>query len=183
MAVDSTLIAAALLLGSALHAAVCGAGVYLRFAAMLCAALALAVLAHVLAPGLAAAVALPVLPLAGAGLGLSAIARWLRPVPPLPATLVLVTALACGLLALSGANLLFALLPLLLAGVTAAAAALHRAAVTAALAGLLLASSACAFLARGVALPGLLLLAAGLTGFAVQARVSTSRALRLSAAR
>ena len=92
---DSTLIAALPLMAASLYAAVTGAGVYLRFAAMLCAALAAALLAALLLPGhfdagLAAAVALPVLPLAGVSLGLCAIARCLRPMPALPATLALV---------------------------------------------------------------------------------------------
>jgi len=184
---DSPLIAAALLLGAALYAALAGTGVYLRFAAMLCAALAAALLAALLLPGffdprLAAAVALPVLPLAGVSLGLCAIARCLRPMPALPATLALAAALAGGIAALFGAGLLFALLPLLLAGVAVMVAALHRAAFSLLLAGALLMAAASAFLARGVTLPGVMLLAAALAGFAVQTRASNSRAAFGSAA-
>ena len=80
-----------------------------------------------------------------------------------------------GILALSGAGLLFALLPLLLAGVAVTVAALHRGAVMLASAGLLLMAATAALLARGVALPGLALLSAALAGF-VQTRVSSSRA-------
>jgi hypothetical protein len=180
MALDSTLIAAVLLLGASLYAAIAGAGVYLRFAAILCAALALAVLAQIVLPGFAAAAALPVLPLAGAGLSLCVVARLLRPLPPLPATLVLVLALGCGIASLFGAALLFALLPLLLGGLVATVAALHRAAVTGVLAGVLLMASACAFAAAGLTLPGLALLSASLAGFAIQTRASNRRASLVS---
>lgn len=181
MAFDSTLIAALPLMAASLYAAVTGAGVYLRFAAMLCAALAAALLAALLLPGhfdagLAAAVALPVLPLAGVSLGLCAIARCLRPMPALPATLALAAALAGGIAALFGGSLLFALLPLLLGGLAVMVAALHRAAFSLLLAGALLMAAASAFLARGVTLPGVMLLAAALAGFAVQTRASHNRA-------
>jgi hypothetical protein len=175
MVLDSSLIAAVLLLAASLHTARAGTGAYLRFAAILCAALALAWLAEPLLPGLAGAVALPVLPLAGAGLALSAIARCFKPVPALPATLTLMAALAGGILTVFGAGLLFALAPLLLGGLAVILAALHRAAFVLLLAGVLLMASAAALLARGVALPGAVLLAAALVGFA-QRRVSSSRA-------
>lgn len=174
---DSSLIAAALLLGVSLFAAVNGVGVYLRFAAMLCAALALAVPANAVLPGLAGAVALLALPLAGASLGLCAAARLLRPLPPLAATLALVAALGAGLSGLAGAGLAPALLPVLLGGLLAAVAALHRAMLAPLLAGVLLMAAACAVLARGPALPGLVLLAAALAGFAIQRRVSNSGAV------
>jgi hypothetical protein len=177
-----TLLAAVPLLAAALYAAVLGAGVYLRFAAMLCAALALAVMTRFRVPGLAEAAALVALPLLGASLGLCAIARFVRPLPPLPATLGLAAALAGGLIALLGGVVAFALLPLLLSGLAATIAALHRAAVTPLLAGLLLMAAACAFAGAGVALPGLLLLAASLAGFALQRRVSRRSAALMSAA-
>jgi hypothetical protein len=180
MVFDSILVAAVTLLGAALFAIVCGAGVYLRFAAILCAALAVAVGAQRLLPGVAGAVALPVLPLAGVSLALGAIARFLRPLPSLPATLTLLLALGGGVGALFGAGLVFALLPLLLGGLAATIAALHRAAVTALLAGVLLMASACAFAGAGVAMPGLLLLAAALAGFSVQTRASNTRASLVS---
>jgi hypothetical protein len=176
MTLDSSLIAALPPLAASLYAALCGTGVYLRFAATLCAALAVAVMAQPFLPGVAAAVALPVLPLAGAGLGLSAIARCCKPVPALPATLALAAALGGGIFALFGGSLLFALLPLLLGGLAVAVVALHRAAFVLLLAGVLLMAAAAALLARGVALPGLVLLAAALAGFA-QARVSSRRAV------
>ncbi len=182
MALDSTLIAALPLMAASLYAAVTGAGVYLRFAAMLCAALAAALLVQLLLPGFAAAVALPVLPLAGVSLGLCAVARCLRPMPALPATLALAAALAGGIAALFGASLLFALLPLLLGGLAVMVVALHRAAFSLLLAGALLMAAAAAFLARGVTLPGVMLLAAALAGFAVQTRASNSRAAFGSAA-
>lgn len=185
MVLDSTLIAAVVLLASALYAALAGGGVYLRVAAILCAALAVAVAAQAGLPGptmlqLAGAAALPVLPLAGVSLALSAIARFLRPLPPLPATLLLLAALGGGVGALFGAGLLFALLPLLLGGLAATIAALHRAAIAALLAGVLLMASACAFAGAGVAMPGLLLLAAALTGFSLQTRMSRTRASLVS---
>jgi len=178
--IDSTLIAAALLLAASLYAVLCGEGVYLRFAAALCAALAVAVGAGGFVPGLEAAVALPALPLIGVALALSAIARLSRPVPALPATLALVLALGGGFAGLFGAGPVFALLPLLLCGLVATIAALSRGNVTATLAGALLTAAACAFLARGVALPGLVLLASALGGFALQTRASNSSASRLS---
>jgi hypothetical protein len=178
---DSSLIAALLLLAVSLAAARTGVGVYLCFAATLCAALAFSRLAEPLLPGFSTAVALPVLPLAGVGLGLSAIARCCRPVPALPATLALAAALGGGVFALFGGSLLFALLPLLLGGLAVAVVALHRAAFVLLLAGVLLMAAAAALLARGVALPGLMLLAAALAGFA-QARVSSRRAVFATAA-
>ena len=69
-----------------------------------------------------------------------------------------------------------ALLPLLLGGLAATVAALNRAAVTALLAGVLLMASACAFAGAGLSMPGLLLLAVALAGFAVQARASKTGA-------
>lgn len=180
MLLDSTLIAALLLLAAALYAALCGEGVYLRFAAALCAALAVAAGAGRFLPGLESAVALPALPLIGAALALSTVARLARPVPALLATLVLLLALGGGFAALFGAGPVFALLPLLLGGLVVAIAALSRGHVTATLAGALMTAAACAFLARGVALPGLVLLAAVLGGFALQTRASNSSASRLS---
>ena len=180
MAVDSTLIAAALLLAASLYAVLRGEGVYLRFAAALCAALAVAAGSGGFVPGLEAAVALPALPLIGVALVLSAVARLARPVPALPATLALLLALAGGFAALFGAGPVFALLPLLLCGLAAAITALSRGNVTATLAGALLTAAACAFLARGVALPGLVLLGCALGGSALQTRASNSSASRLS---
>jgi len=116
------------------------------------------------------------LPLTGAALSLSALALLARPLPPLLATLALSAALAGGLAALAGYGLLLALWPLLLGGVAAMVAALHRGALPALLAGLLLAAAALAFAGAGLALPGLILLAASLTGFALQKRVSSKSA-------
>jgi hypothetical protein len=176
------LIAAVLLFAASLFAAKAGAGVYLRFAAMLCAALALAAMAQWRVPGLAEAAALVTLPLAGVSLGLGAIAQLTRPLPALPATMALAAALAGGLIALFGGGVAFALLPLLLGGLAAFVAALHRAAAVPLLAGLLLMASAAAFAGAGVAMPGLLLLAASLAGFALQRRRSKMRAALASAA-
>jgi hypothetical protein len=178
-----TLLAAVLLLTVSLHAVLRGAGLYLRFAASLCGALALAVLAERwAAPGLAAAASLPALPLAGIALGLTGMARCIRPVPPLPASLLLIAALAAGLLALFGFNAVLVLLPPLAGGIAVAAVAGLSGAPVTALAGALLAASAPAFLARGIAASGLLLLAAALAGFAVQTLASKRRAEKAAAA-
>jgi hypothetical protein len=176
------LLAAMALLAVSLQAVLRGPGLYLRFAAALCGALALAVLAERWAPGLAAAASLPALPLAGAALGLTGVARCTRPVPPLLASLFLVAALAAGLLALFGFNAVLVLLPLLAGGIGVAAVAGLSGAPVTALAGALLAASAPAFLARGIAAPGLLLLAASLAGFALQTLASKRRAEKAAAA-
>src|SRR5690349_6401227 len=115
MAIDSSLIAAFLLLSVALFTACSGAGNYLRFAAMLSAALAAACLSR--EPGLSAAAGLIALPLPGAALGLSALARAGRRLPQLPATLALAGALGAGLGALFTGAVMAALLPLALGGV------------------------------------------------------------------
>ena len=127
---------------------------YLRFAAILAAALALAVLAQGWIPGIAQAAALIVLPLAGAALSLAALARFATPPPPLFATLCLVLALGCSLAALLGGRPALSLLPLAAGGAAAMIVALSRGAPIAALAGALLLAGTCAFFARGVAAPG-----------------------------
>lgn len=177
MAIDSSFVAAVVLLGVALFAAVAGHGNYLRFAAMLCAALAAAFLARV--PGLAAAAALIALPLSGAALGLSALARAHRPVPPLLASLALASALVAGLGALFTGLVTASLLPLALGGIGAGFAGLQRKSLIAVSAGFLLAAAACAGWSDGLGAASLSLLAAGLLGVAIQKRVS-SRPAQLS---
>jgi hypothetical protein len=177
-----TLASAALLLLVALFTVLRGRGLYLRFAATLLAAMALAVLAEPRVTGLAPAASLAVLPLAGAALGLCAIARFARPLPPLIASLLLVAALGGGVMALFGGGLAPVLLPPALGGMVIAVASVSRGAGLAAMSGLLLAASAPALLARGLSAPALLLLAASLAGLALQKRASSTRVRRTGAA-
>jgi hypothetical protein len=174
MAIDSSLIAAVLLLGTALFTAVGGGGNYLRFAAMLLAALAAACLSR--QPGLAAAAGLIALPLSGAALGLCALARAGARLPQLPATLLLAGALACGLGALFTGTVMAALLPLALGGIAMIAASLKGGVAIAAMAGFLVLGAACAGLSDGLGAASLSLLAAGLFGANLQKRVSSRRA-------
>lgn len=171
---DSSLIAAVLLLGTALFTAVSGGGNYLRFAAMLLAALAAAYLSR--QPGLAAAAGLIALPLSGAALGLSALARAGTKLPQLPATLALAGALASGLGALFTGTVMAALLPLALGGIAMIAASLKSGAGIAAMAGFLILCAACAGISDGLGAASLSLLAAGLFGANIQKRVSNRRA-------
>jgi hypothetical protein len=173
MAIDSSLIAALLLLGVALLTAWSGSGNYLRFAAMLCAALAAAWLTGI--PGLAAAAGLIVLPLAGAALGLSALARAGQRMPQLPATLVLAGTLGSGLAALLMGVVMAALLPLALGGLVMSIAGLRRGARRSAMAGFLILAAAAAGVSDGLGAASLSLLAAGLFGAGLQKRLSSRR--------
>ena len=179
MAIDSSLIAAFLLLGVALFAAWSGAGNYLRFAAMLCAALAAACLSR--QPDLAAAAGLIVLPMTGAALGLSALARAGRKLPQLPATLALAGALGAGLGALFTATVMAALLPLALGGVAMTIAGMRCGAIVPALSGFLVLGCACAAVSDGLGAASFGMLGAGLFGACFQRRVS-SRPADLSSA-
>jgi hypothetical protein len=122
---DSTLAAAAILLIVTLFAGRPGTGNYLRFAAILLAALALAALSDI--RGLASAAALIVLPLSGAAMGLSALARTRRRAPQLVAACALASALTAGLFALFTGLVTAALLPLALGGAGIAIGAAHQA--------------------------------------------------------
>jgi hypothetical protein len=168
---DSTLIAAFLLLGAALFASRPGTGNYLRFAAILCAALAAALVSGV--TGLAPAAAFVALPLTGAALGLSALARTRRRAAPLMASMALAAAFTAGLFAFFTATATAALLPLALGGV----AMMASGRIFAMLAGLLLLASACAGWSAGLSAPLLTLLAASLFGAGRYRRVSSRRAL------
>lgn len=174
---DPILIAAMLLLGASLFAGRSGTGDYLRFAAMLSSALALAVLSRV--EGLAAAAALVTLPLAGAALGLSALARVGRRSPPLLACLLLALALASGLSALFTGMAAAALLPLALGGLAMLLAAGRPVTM---LSGLLLLAASSAGLGEGMGAGLLALLAAALTGAGLYRRVSSRTAFFVSAA-
>jgi hypothetical protein len=179
---SSLLIAAALLLGASVFAWRAGPHDYLRFAAILFAALAVAAVLQSgvpgLAPALADAVALIVMPLGGAALGLFAVARFAKPLPPLAATAALAASLCGGIAALVTGDPLAALLPLALAGVAIVFAALYRLAPVAALSGGLLFAGACAFAGDGAGRAALSLFAAGLFGLSAQRLSSSSRAER-----
>jgi hypothetical protein len=162
----SDIIAAFLLLAAAML--VGRGGAYMRFAALLFAALALACCTQVQVPGLGNAVALMILPLGGATLGLFSLARFGRKLPAFPATLLLSASLACGLGALLGGTAILALLPLALGGLVVIFASLHRMALIAALSGMLLVAAACAFTIAGTSMATLSLLAAALFGLNVQ---------------
>ena len=127
-------------------------------------------------PGLDHAVALMILPLGGATLGLFALARFGRKLPALPATLLLGSSLACGIGALLGGSAIIALLPLALGGVAVIFASLHRMALIAALSGMLLFAAACAFTIAGTSAATISLLAAALFGLSVQTFSSKRRA-------
>jgi hypothetical protein len=114
-----------------------GARIYLRFAAMLFAALAIS-----FPLGFSAVAALLLLPLAAGALVIAVRAQLAASLPVFTASLTLVLGLACGLGAcLSGIGLL-ALVPTSLAGLVIIASGLNRGDVIAALAGAALALSA-----------------------------------------
>jgi hypothetical protein len=167
MVFDSTVAASLLLIAAAVFSARPGTGNYLRFAAILCAALAAALLSRV--AGLGAAAALVALPLAGAALGLSALARTRRRAPPLAASMALAASLTAGLFAFFTGMVTAALLPLALGGV----AMLLSGRVFAMLSGLLLLAAACAGLSAGLDAALLSLLAASLFGAGLYRRVSS----------
>jgi len=107
-----------------------GARLYLRFAAMLFAALAVS-----FPLGLAGAVLLFLLPLAAAALMIASLARLSAPLPGFAASLALVLGLGLGLAALLSDAVFLALLPTTLAGLVIIAASLNRGDILAALAG------------------------------------------------
>jgi hypothetical protein len=96
----------------------CGSRLYLRFAAMLLAALAATAWF-----GLAPVAALFLLPLAAAALAIAVLGRFARPPSPLTAGLILGAALALGLGAALGGPLALALLPIAAAALAIMAAA------------------------------------------------------------
>jgi hypothetical protein len=146
------------LLAAPLRAA---ARLYVRFAAMLFAALATASLV-----GLADTAALFLLPLACAALMVSALAQFARPLPVFAASLALSAALAGGLAALLSGTLMFALAPAMLAGLVVIAAALNSVAVIPVLAGASLLASGLVLLEQGGGAGMFLFCAAALVGLA-----------------
>jgi hypothetical protein len=149
--------------------------VYLRFAAMLLSALAVSV-----PLGLAHVTALFLLPLAGAALMVSALARFsTRPIAVGWAALALVVALAGGLAALIAGWWLLALLPVMLAGLAVIAAAINSMQLLPVLAGTSLLAAGLVFLEQGVQAGLLLFAAAALIGLVrPQLLRSTSKAMR-----
>src|SRR5437868_8246700 len=106
------------------------ARLYLRFCAMLFAALATA------GPlGLADIAVLFLLPLGAASLMVAALARFATPLPVFAASLALVIGLAGGFAALLSGATMLALAPVMFAGFAVMAAALNGAAIIAVLAG------------------------------------------------
>ena len=107
-----------------------GARLYLRFAAMLFAGLAVS-----FPLGLASAVSFFLLPLAGATLMIASLARLASPLPVFAASLTLILGLGFGLAALLSGMVLPAFLPATAAGLVIIAASLNRGDMFAALAG------------------------------------------------
>ncbi|HMH66252.1 MAG TPA: hypothetical protein VK515_11720, partial [Rhizomicrobium sp.] len=101
-----------------------GARLYVRFSAMLFAALAVS-----LPPGLSDIAALFLLPLGAASLMIAALARFAAPLPVVAASLVLISGLAGGLAALLSGAIMLALTPVMFAGLAIIAAALNGLAV------------------------------------------------------
>jgi hypothetical protein len=148
---------------------------YLRFAAMLLAALGCA------APlGLGDVAALLLLPLASASLALSALARFAKPLPQFPATLALVAALMGGISAMLLGFWVLALVPVAVAGLVIIAAALHGVAPMPVIAGAALLASGLGYVQQGAGAGVLLLCAAALVGLARGSQLlrSTNKALR-----
>ncbi len=135
------------------------ARLYLRFAAILFAALAAASPLR-----LGDVAALLLLPLAASALAVCAVARFARPLNSFAASAVLVTGLAGGLGAmLSGAGLP-ALAPVMLLGLAIVAAALNRVAILAALSGAGLVAAGLCFVEQGAGAGAMLFCAAALVG-------------------
>jgi hypothetical protein len=137
------------------------ARLYLRFAAMLLAAIAVSV-----PSGISDDVALFLLPLAAASLMIAALARFAAGLPVLIVTLALVASLAGGMSAMLWNVPVLALGPVIFAALAIVAAALNGTAVMACLAGTALLGSGLALLEAGAGSGFLLLCAAALVGLA-----------------
>lgn len=137
------------------------ARIYLRFAAMLFSALAVSVPLD-----MADATALLLLPLASAALMIVGLARFAKPLPVFPASLVLVVGLGCGLGALISGNAMPALVPVIIAGLAVIAAAINGIAVMPVLAGAGLVAAGLAFSEQGARAGLMLFCAAALIGLA-----------------
>jgi hypothetical protein len=149
------------------------ARLYLRFAAMLFAALAVS------APlGLSGEVALFLLPLASAALMVAAFARFALPLPVFATSLILIAGLFCGLAAMLWGPVMLALLPVICASLAIIGVALHGIAVTAVLAGAALLASGLVLLEQGVASAFLLFAAAALIGLVKPSREKSALAVQ-----
>jgi hypothetical protein len=137
------------------------ARLYLRFAAMLFAALGVARLL-----GLADVAALLLLPLGAASLMISVLARFARPLPVFAASLALVAALAGGLGALVSGLAMPALIPMMFFALAIVAAALNGMAVIPVLAGAALLASGLVLLEQGARAGMFLFCAAAVVGLA-----------------
>jgi len=138
-----------------------GSRLYLRFAAMLFAALAVS-----FPPGLSSAVSLFLLPLAAAALMIAGLARFAAPLSGFAASLALILGLGFGLAALLSGMVLLALLPATMAGLVIIAASLNRAEIIAAFSGAALLLSALASWDESMQGGTLLFCAAALLGLA-----------------
>jgi hypothetical protein len=185
MSADSTdLLAAAALFAASIGAWFLAAPLrsrerlYLRFAAMLLSALAIAVPLDLAGP-----LVLLLLPLGSASLMVSTLSRFAKTFPVGLAALALVLSLAGGLAALVSGLWLFALAPVMLAGLAVIAAALNSMALLPMLAGASLLAAGLVFLQQGADAGLLLFCAAALVGLArPQLLRSSSSAMRASRA-
>lgn len=137
------------------------ARLYVRFAAMLFAALAAAGLL-----GLADVTVLFLLPLATVSLMIGAVARFAAPLPVFAASLALILGLAGGFAALLSGATMFALMPVMFAAFVVIASGLNGAAVIPVLAGMALLGSSLVFLEQGAREGLFLFCAAALIGLA-----------------
>jgi hypothetical protein len=152
------------------------ARLYLRFAAMLLAAIAVSV------PfGISDAAALFLLPLAAASLMIAALARFAAHLPVWVATLALVASLVGGLSAMLWNFPLLALTQVLVAALAIIAAALNGTAIMAFLAGVALLGSGLALIEQGAGSGFLLFAAAALVGLAKAGTRGQIRSARKSA--
>jgi hypothetical protein len=137
------------------------ARLYLRFAAVLLAAVAASV-----PLGLSNETALFLLPLASTSLMIAALARFAAPLPVFVASVALVASLAGGLGAMLWNIPMVAVLPVIVAGLVIVAAALQAMSVIACLAAMALLGSGLALLEQGAGSGFLLFAAAALVGLA-----------------
>jgi len=137
------------------------ARLYLRFAAMLLAAVAASV-----PLGLSDETALFLLPLASTSLMIAALARFAAPLPVFAASVALVASLVGGMSAMLWTLPMVALIPVILAGMAIIAAALNGAAGIGCLAGMALLGAGLALLGQGAGNGFLLFAAAALVGLA-----------------
>ena len=149
------------------------ARLYLRFTAMLFAALALS------APlGLLADITLFLLPLASAALMIAAFARFAAALPVFAASLALIAGLFCGLAAMLWGAVMLAVLPVILASLAIIGAALQGFAIIALLAGVALLASGLVLLQQSAASAMLLFAAAALIGLAMRANEKSALAVQ-----